>query len=127
MIEKRSHAVPIARFFTISRLDGFFTGWQENQFSYTWVRDSVILPAKNFSGMRLSQDVQEELFSRMKLLWQVPSHRLHFSHEPLSLKAFAEEASSHFQLPHTDLIASSSMKISLSIRLQKQKSLRKIF
>lgn len=41
-------------------------GWQENIFTYTWVRDEVILPSQNFySEMRLSSDAQEFLLSRL--------------------------------------------------------------
>ncbi len=40
---------------------GFFAGWQENTFSYTWVRDRIVHPSRDFfAAMTLTPD--EQLF-----------------------------------------------------------------
>ena len=41
-------------------------GWQENIFTYTWVRDEVVLPSQKFyADMRLKEGAQELLLSKL--------------------------------------------------------------
>ncbi len=58
-------ASPSHAFVLLPGQEFFRTGWQEEIFTYTWVRDAVFLPSQNFyAAMRLSAEEQSFLLSR---------------------------------------------------------------
>lgn len=58
-------ASPSHAFLLLPGQEFFRTGWQEEIFTYTWVRDAVFVPSQNFyAAMRLSAEEQSFLLSR---------------------------------------------------------------
>jgi hypothetical protein len=58
-------ASPSHAFLLLPGQEFFRLGWQEEIFTYTWVRDSVFLPSQHFyTGMSLGAEEQSFLFSR---------------------------------------------------------------
>jgi len=76
---------------------GFAEGWQENGFSYTWVRDQILLPSQQFySSLSISQ--VQQIFLLDAFSSELPpllSHDLHraFHADPtaLSIPAFRQK------------------------------------
>jgi len=57
---------PTHAFILLPGQENLSKGWQDNIFTYTWVRDEIFLPSQTFySEMRLSGEAQEFLFSKL--------------------------------------------------------------
>jgi hypothetical protein len=63
LMQSATHA-----FSLLPGLSPFKTGWIDEGFTYTWIRDTFLLPAKEFySEMKLSTDEQQELLRRLSI------------------------------------------------------------
>lgn len=82
---------PTHAFILLPGQEALSKGWQENIFTYTWVRDEVLLPSQTFyAEMRLSSDAQEFLLSKLcqKLplaLGQYLTHAFHSKEKKISV------------------------------------------
>jgi hypothetical protein len=57
---------PTHAFVLLPGQENLSKGWQENIFTYTWVRDEVFLPSQKFyEDMRLKESAQELLLSKL--------------------------------------------------------------
>ncbi len=60
-------ASPTHAFILLPAQEGFYQGWKEDIFTYTWVRDEIFLPGQKFySEMRLTSDMQEFLLAMFR-------------------------------------------------------------
>lgn len=75
----------------------FRQGWEDRGFTYTWVRDQIVLPRKEFyEAIRLNAQEQfyliDELANRLPLLQGHELRRQYEpSHKPLSIAAFRQK------------------------------------
>ncbi len=95
----------------------FRRGWEDSGFTYTWVRDQIVLPARNFyASIRLNS--QEQLFLLQELAITLPpveanelQRRFILSEEPLSIQAFVKKLPS---LPHLSAFLFEMLPLSIS-------------
>ncbi len=63
LMESSTHAFSLLPGFSL-----FKEGWTDEGFTYTWIRDSFLLPGKEFySGIKLSSEEQLELLRRLSI------------------------------------------------------------
>lgn len=98
---------PTHAFILLPGQEDFLKGWQEEIFTYTWVRDEVFLPSQKFySEMRLNSEEQRFLLSSLARL--VPPHLSHALEQldfPLGKKLTIVEWRNHVlkSLPKTPI------------------------
>jgi len=88
----------------------FAEGWQDTGFTYTWVRDKVLLPkAKFYKKLKLETDDQVALVRAAAeklplLLGHELEQRVEITHKPVTVQKFYEQLFSHLPPPLSKLV-----------------------
>jgi hypothetical protein len=85
--QKKLFSSPSHAFILHPQLEPFYSAWQVDLFSYTWVRDKVIAPRKSFyEKMTLSSSEQQFILNKLG----IPVSRIHITSE-CSIPSFRQQ------------------------------------